>query len=143
MAFFGFFADPQLTTPITSLSMVVNAQTGGTKDFQLFFGSPDQNYKAVPDPQGNNPNEIQVYLEDTITGNGHDIGTEVTYFLAFSQADLDSASPNTPLSLGTEVLGGTQNAVEIWLRIVEAPQPNPGNFTDLVLTTSDYLVQQV
>ncbi|RUM30221.1 MAG: hypothetical protein DSY42_04885 [Aquifex sp.] len=143
MAYFGFFADPQLTTPLTSLSMVVNAQTGGTKDFVLYFGSPDSTVKAVPDPQGNNPNEIQVYLRDLITGNGHDIGTEVIYRLATTQAGLDTATDNTPLSLGTQVLGGTANAIEIWLRLIENPQPNPGNFTDLELTTTDYIVQGV
>jgi len=143
MAYFGFFADPDLTTPLTSLSMAVNAQTGGTKDFVLYFGSSDANYKAVPDPQGDNPNEIQVYVRDLITGNGHDLGTEVVYKLALSQADLDTAQENTPLSLGTEVLGGTQNAVEIWLRLIESPQPNPAVFTDLELTTTDYIVVPV
>ncbi|GAB6066012.1 hypothetical protein JCM9492_11040 [Aquifex pyrophilus] len=143
MAYFGFFADANLTTPLTSLSMSVNAQTGGVQDFRLWFGGTDANYKAVPDPNGDSPSEIQVYLRDLITGNGHDIGSEITYRLAFTQADLDTAPDNTPLSLGTEVLGGASNAVEIWLRIIESPQPNPANFTDLELTTTDYIVVAV
>lgn len=143
MSYFGFFADADLTTPLTSLSMTVNAQTGGIEDFVLYFGSPDDSVKAVPDPQGNNPDEIQVYLRDLITGNGHDIGAEVSYKLATSQEELDTAPDNSPLSLGTEILGGVSNAVKIYLRIIEQPQPNVGSFTDLELTTTDYIVVPV
>lgn len=141
MAFFGFWSDSGMTTPLTELQMTVNAATGGQQDFVFYFGSPDSTVKAVPDPNGDSPTEILVRVIDTNLGNGHDLGNQVTYRLATSQAELDTAPDNQPLSLGTEVLGGT--AVEIWLRIIEAPQPNVGTFTDLFVETSDFLVQQI
>jgi len=141
MAVFGFWADPQMTTPLVQLTMTVNAQTGGQKDFVLYFGSPDSTVKAVPDPNGSSPTEILVRVVDTVLGNGHDLGTlpeQVRYRLATTQGGLDTAQDNAPLSLGPEVLGGS--AVEIWLRLIEPPAPLTGSFTDLVLETSEYLV---
>ena len=141
MAYFGFWADQGMTTPLTELQMTVSAATGGQQDFVFYFGSPDSTVKAVPDPNGDSPSEILVRVVDTNLGNGHDIGNQVTYRFATSQVGLDTAQDNTPLSLGAEVLGGTP--VEIWLRIIEAPQPNVGTFTDLFIETSDFLVQQI
>ncbi len=142
MSQFGFYLDSGLTQKLDAnnpLQLTFNVAAGpDTKDVQLWFGSPDATEKVIPAPPDT---EIFVSVVDTDLTNAHDLSTS-TYRLALTQADLDTATDNTPLSLGTQVLGGTANAVSFWLRRTE-PQQDPALYTDFKLKTNNLQVVPV
>lgn len=142
---FGFYADQDLTTPLTlsnPLLMTFNVANGGQAvDVQIWFGSPQTGKKVVPTAPDF---EIKVNVIDSTTGNGHDLDpVNGPYFvLASTQADLDTAQKNTELVLGTEVLGGVNNAVSFWLRIYE-PEQMPNIWDDFRLVTNELAVMNI
>lgn len=139
MAYFGFFADADLTQPLTQIEHIVNADTGGILETSFYFGSPNAGYKATPSGQAT---AIKVMAVDTDTSNPHTLG----------QGQNDSQvyfrlSPNGPwqfgeIEIGNQVLGGPPNAIRVYVKIVE-PAGNVAVYTDFQITTNEYRVEAV
>ena len=139
---FGFYLDADLTQKVdvnTPLELVFNVAEGSdTKEFQLWFGSPDTSEKVVS-ADGNN---ILIYYDDLDPDNDHDFSNS-PWRIAATQEDLDNVADNTPFDTGkTEILGGKENAISFWVRRTE-PQGPPGVYTDFIIRTSPVLVQPV
>lgn len=115
---FGFFTDSGLTAPLTSgiqhskLASVSNA----AQDVRLYFGSPATGTQLQ---RATNPGiaNIQLEITDSDLGNAP-AASAVT--LALSQSGLGTAVPGAPLSLGTVILSGAANAIEIWVRTMNS-----------------------
>lgn len=138
MAYFGFFKDANLTEPLMQIIHDVDATVGGTLNTSFYFGSPDEDYKAVPISPDTH---ITISLVDTELANGHDLNntTGPWYVLALSEAELNTNPRNNTIQLGAEVLGGVSNAKRIWLRIYEPPG-TVANYTDFEIRTNNYQV---
>lgn len=142
MATFGFYLDANLTQPVninTPINFVLNTAGGGTHvDIQLWFGSPDSTKKCQA---ASNPgqDQITITINDTNpTVHNADPNNGPYWVLGLNQSDLDTNQKNTPLNIGTEVLGGVANAKSFWLRIFE-PEQAPSIWEDWILTTNDII----
>lgn len=130
---FGFYSDAGLTTPLASLAAVQAADgSAAAVDSVVYFGSTASGKKvqATSDP-GVDP--VYIAIADSASG----AGLAVTAIkLAASSGGLDAAVAGNPLSLGTQVLSGSANAVAVHVRI-KTPAVAVGNYTDLSLVTPD------
>lgn len=137
MAFtFGWFVDAGLTTEKTDPLTVTQQSDGSTGpvDNVLYFGSNSDTTKVQAD---SNPgiDNVEVQVGDTAPGSGHET-TEVR--LATTLAGLDVATPGGSLILGTEVLGGVSNAVEVYIRY-EDGTGQVGTTIELFIETNELL----
>ncbi len=55
--------------------------------------------------------------------------------LSLTQIDLASATPGAALNIGTEIAGGTANAVEVWVR-VDSDVFAAGIYDNLILSAN-------
>jgi hypothetical protein len=118
MAQFGFFSDAGLTLPLLA-DLVFDSQANGSTgaiDQVVYFGSAnaEATAQAASDP-GVDPIEVSITDLD-----GGDAEPATSRTIALTQGGLSSAVPGDPLTLGTDLAGGTANAVEIWLRFTAA-----------------------
>jgi hypothetical protein len=100
-------------------------------DIVLYVGSTEAGKKlqAASDP---GVDQIVVTLADSAPGAGHET-TEIK--LATTQAGLDTAVAGDPLNLGLEILSGTANAAQIWIRSRDATGQQ-GNSTELSISSN-------
>jgi len=142
---FGFYLDSNLTVPATltsPINIVINTAGGGYVDIPIWFGSPDETKKAqaASDPGVDN---ITITVTDINTSiHNADETTGPYWVLALNSSDLDTNPRNNTIEIGTEVLGGTENAVQFYLRIFEPEQP-PNVYEDWILTTNALLISNV
>jgi hypothetical protein len=107
---FGFFSDAALTLPITTLPFIAIPGVTTSVDADFFFGSPAAGRSAI---NRNDPaNQLVATFLDTDLGQGVDA---TDFVLANSLIGLDSSIVQA-LDLGLEVLSGTVNAVNIFVR---------------------------
>lgn len=127
-----FYQDAALTTPITTLSVTQNADgSTGPVDNVVYLGSTATSHKfeAASNPGVAN---IQVSVADSNTSSGAP-ASDVT--LALSQAALATNTPGAALTIGTQILSGSSNAVPVYVRVQDSTG-TVGTYTDLSLTTN-------
>jgi len=140
---FGFYKDANLTQPYddngVTLNFYVTPNQGDTKEYVVYFGSPDENYKAV-DAEGQG---IYVQIIDNDPNNSHEIGDDdgkSKWKIVIGDENPDNVQWNTARSLGTEILGGTSNAIKLRIIRYEPPRGEEATFNDFVLTTTSFYV---
>jgi O-acetylhomoserine/O-acetylserine sulfhydrylase-like pyridoxal-dependent enzyme len=115
---FGFFTDSGLTAPLVGsiLHSKLASVASADQDTRLYFGSAAAGTQLQ---RATNPgvDDIEVEITDSDLGAAP-AATAVK--LALSQSALSSAVAGDPLSLGTEILSGSANAVEVWIRTTNA-----------------------
>jgi len=109
MATFGFFADSNLTQPISN-NYSVNE---GTSDFRFYLGSTSASVK-LQDATSPGINSMYISIEDTTLGSGPE---KSWVKLALTQSGLATAVAGESLNIGTTVLGGTASSLPFWVRI--------------------------
>ena len=128
---FDFFSDANLTTVLTELASTHLVGSAATVDQKVYFGSAQASRKAEADSSpGVDQITISIVDADNLTGQP---ATAVK--LATTQAGLDSAVAGASLDIGTQVLSGSVNAIEVWVRTDETTDV-VGNYTDLSLQTN-------
>lgn len=127
---FGFFADPAMTTPITTLSLVsLFDGTASTPVAEVvYFGNPTAGSSISPESGA----AILVSVTDAASGSGLPASAVK---LASSEAGLASATGGAALSLGASLTSGAGNQVAVWIEI-DAGAAAVGDYTDLGLTTN-------
>lgn len=137
---FKFFSDDGLTVPFTGVGPIPFAQSAGGAPSQVRvkFGSAaaGKRLQAASDP-GTDP--VQVSVIDDDDGTGLDT-TAVR--LALSAGGLASATPGAPLTIGTTILSGAENAVDVYIS-VDAGAVTPATFTDLKLRVAGVIESDV
>lgn len=127
-----FYLDSALTEQVTALNPLAAAQdeadTLPPVDIQVWLGSTDTGWRfeADSDP-GTDP--LVVSVVDSAGGSGE---PTTAVRLAMSQGGLAGATPGADLSLGTQVDGGSVNALSFWARLDDATE-TAGAYTDLKL----------
>lgn len=142
MSLFNFYLDSALTSQVSSGNPIAAAQdalnTLPPVDAQIWFGSTGSSLKARAD---SNPgvDAISVSIVDSASGSGE---PATAIKLATSQGGLASATAGASLSIGTQVLSGSGNAVSFWARIDDATA-TVGSYTDLKLQTNLLRIEPV
>lgn len=112
----GFFHDAALTQPVSTLTFVhaIDDSLPFTKQ-RVYLGSTDggATFQAASDPGVDN---IEVSLTDPNLIDGF-LTTHVK--IAASSLLLDTATPGAPFVIGTQILGGVGNAVEVWFQVID------------------------
>lgn len=119
----GFFSDAALTTPVATLTFI--HATDDSLPFvkqRVYLGSPNgaKTYQAASNP---GVDDIQVELFDPNMGDGFNT-THVK--LAGTELGLDSAVAGDPYVIGPTINGGSGNAEEVWIQVIDT---NLGNGT--------------
>lgn len=127
-----FYTTAGLTAELTQLA--VNQAADGSSaavDSIVYLGSTasGKQFRADSDP-GTDP--IVVSIADAAAGSGI---ANTAVKLALSAGGLDSAVAGVALSVGTQLLSGSANALAIHVRI-ETPSVAVGRYTDLSLVTN-------
>jgi hypothetical protein len=128
-----FKQDAGLTTAFALLSSAQAIDgSAAAVDRVAYLGSvlPAVKYLATIDP-GVAP--ILVSIVDAVTGLQL---PGSTIRLALTEAGLDVATPGADLAVGAEILSGSANAVEVWIRI-DAAAAAAGLYDNLSLVTSE------
>ena len=132
---FQFYHDSALTQAITSGNPITATQdttnTLGPVDKQVWFGSTSVSVKARA-TSSPSVDQITVTPTDSASGSGE---PNTAIKLATAQAGLTAATAGAALSIGTQVLSGSANAMTFWLRIDDATL-TAGSYTDLSLLTN-------
>lgn len=129
-----FYSDATLTTVLTTKT--INQLADGSSpnaDMVVYLGSTNASatYQA-----NSNPSVDQIVL--SIADSAPSSGIEVTNIkLATSLLGLDVAVAGDPLSLGTEILGGVANLVEVYIRS-DTPVLATTN-TDITINTNEII----
>lgn len=133
---FKFYSDAALTTAITApLAFSQSTPSPTANDKVVYLGSvaSGKTAEAASDP-GVDP--ILVSIIDAASGSGSP-ATDVK--LAATSGGLATATAGAPLNIGTQILSGSANAVEIHIRVLDSTGIVATN-TDLSLETN-YLVE--
>ncbi len=128
----GFFADAGLSTP-AARAFGLQASDGSPPpvDTAYYLGDPDgsRSWKAASDP---GVDDITVSISDS---SGGTLLPPEKIRLSLTQIDLASATPGAALNIGTEIAGGTANAVEVWVR-VDSDVFAAGIYDNLILSAN-------
>lgn len=127
-----FYSDSGLTTEITpswSFTNTVGSSTPIDQSFYIGSNGSSLKYEANSDP---GIDQIVLTITDSATGTGHD---ELDFKLALTSGGLTSAVAGDPLNLGTQILSGVANAVQVWVRWTDAVN-TVGTSTEISLTTN-------
>lgn len=134
-----FYLDAGLTTPATALAAIQDTDgSAAPEDRTLYLGSTaaGRQFRAVSNP-GVDP--VVLSIADAASGSG----VQPTHVkLATTAGGLASALAGQPLSLGTQLLSGVANAVEIHVRI-DTPALSVGVYNDVSLALSNLLEEAV
>lgn len=134
---YGFYADAGLTVPL-SVGGVQQVAGGSPVDRLIYFGNPTagRRLQAVSDP-GVDP----VVLEVVDGDEGGGLPASAVR-LALSSGALDTAEPGDPITLGTTLLSGAENAVAVYVR-TDAGEAALGTYDDLSLAVFDVVETEV
>lgn len=126
---FGFFADPALTTPLTSLAMttVLDGASVLPAPAVVYFGSTEAGRSLTNYGGG----EITVSAVDAAPASG--LPTSAV-LLSLSEAGLATATAGEPLEIGELLTSGPENCVAVWVAVDASAAV--GTYTDLALVTS-------
>lgn len=126
---FGFYADPALTTPLTSLSLttMIDGATVIPSPAVAYFGSTDAG-RALENYGGG---QITVSAVDASAGAGLPANAVL---LALTEAGLATATGGEALEIGASLTSGAANCVAVWVAVDASA--GIGTYTDLSLTTS-------
>lgn len=113
MASFKFYKDLGLTEVFDPLVDRIGPVTESSQDFVLYLGSTDSG-KKIEESLSPGTGNIVASITDTDVGNNLE-ASDVK--LASSNPNLDSAVAGNPLTIGTSVLSGVGNKVEIHIRV--------------------------
>lgn len=129
-----FWTDSGLTSPQVGNLIAPQKSDGSTGpvQFQLWLGDDDAAWKYQADSNPGTDN-IQVDVNDSDPGGGNP-ATDVK--LATTQGGLSGATPGASLVLGTELVGGSVNAQEVWVEVEDSTQV-VGTSTELSVRTND------
>jgi hypothetical protein len=86
-------------------------------------------FEAVSDP---GIDDILLSVADSNAGSGQPVAA---IKLSFTQAGLASAVAGAAINLGTQILSGTANKIEMWMEVNDQTS-TVGNYTDLSLQMS-------
>lgn len=130
---FKVYSDSNLTTEISTLQFSAAAINPSPEDKTVYIGSTNASNKLEAN---SNPgiDQIVLSINDSDPGSGH----ETTEFkLALTQNDLNTATPGASLNLGTQLTGGTVNAIPVYIRFENAVV-NPGTLpVEISFTTNE------
>lgn len=129
MSSFTFYSDPGLTTLAGSMldfTQSVDGSTGAVVR-TVYYGSTSvgRTLRALSDP-GVDPIILSILDSTPLSGSPLSdvtLALEETFF---------GRSPGSPLSLGTQILGGVANAVPVYIRVLDTTE-TLGLNTDLSL----------
>lgn len=127
---FRFYADPALTTPLSTLSLTTLIGSGDSEPVSavVYFGKPGGGRYIDPE----SGEHITVSVADTSPAAGL---PAASVKLSLSEAGLASATGGAALELGEYLESGVGNAVAIWVAVDAGAVPS-GAYTDLSLVTS-------
>jgi hypothetical protein len=113
---FKLYKDSGLTQPFVPGTDFIGPVTDPPEDFVLYLGSTEETrqVEAQSDP---GVDQIVASVVDAASGSGLE-ATDVK--LATTNGGLTAATGGASLSLGTSVLGGVANLVEIHIRVAFA-----------------------
>lgn len=134
----GFFLDSGLAQPAARLTATAAADGSGFSEHVFYFGGTDVTRKhvAASDP---GVDEIEVSIEDDDGGMSL---LPTALRLATTQGGLAMATPGAPLLVGASIVGGSANAVTVWVR-VDAPEIDAAIYDNLFLVTNAVISQAV
>lgn len=127
------YGDAALSSVLAKLNVLQRSDgSSGQVDSVVYLGSTvaGKRFRAASNP---GVDDIELSVLDTDAGAGQ---AASAVKLATSAVDLDSAVAGAPLVLGTQLLSGPDNSVEVHVR-VEATSLVAGTYTDLSLATND------
>lgn len=126
---FSFFADPALTTPLTTLAMttMLDGDAVLPSPAVVYFGSPDADRTLTNYGGG----EITVSAVDASPASGLPASAVL---LAMSEAGLASATGGEALEIGASLASGAENCVAIWVAVDATAAI--GTYTDLSIQHS-------
>lgn len=125
---FAFFSDPALTTRIkSSVFFTQSTVTPLAEDRVIYFGSPHATHRCIK------TGGVEIAISDAAVGTG---SPAANFKLATSAAGLDTATGGAALNIGTQILGGIDQAVAIHLRVLDTTHV-AGIKTDLSLVLND------
>lgn len=140
MAGWKWYTDPTLQTEFGgTLTPVHRADfSDNPQDYVLYYGNIDDDpgdNQVQRKREATNPgtNQIALSIVDANVGSGHE-ADEIS--LAMTAAGLDTAVAGASLDLGTELLSGVSQAVEVHVRIENAVS-NVGTSTELSIHKVD------
>lgn len=130
---FGFYADPAMTTPVTTLPIVslFDGTAGAAAATVVYFGNPTAGYELAAETD----EQIEVAVVDASSGAGLP-ATAVK--LALTEAGLATATAGAALEIGAVLSSGAGNQVSIWIAIATGAAA-VGDYTDLSLGTNTLL----
>lgn len=128
----GFYLDANLTQPLTSSTLTLDRLIGGPPvDVLLFLGSTVTGRAFVG---AVNDGPIVISVVDSVPTNDGFVPAD--FSMALTQAELDTASAGTPLTINGGITSGAANAKAFWLRFL-GTSTAPKTSTDLSLTTNE------
>ncbi len=139
MSTFKFYNDAGLSAIATGISAAQAADgSAAAVDRVVYLGSTTAGKKLNTEASPG-VNQITVSISDSAPL----AGVEASHVkLALSSAGLASATPGAALSLGTQILSGSANAVAIHMRI-DTPALVSGVYTDCSLRTNSVIEADV
>ena len=134
----GFFTDSGLSQPAARLSATAASSGAGSSDHLFYLGGTDaaREHVAASDP---GVDDIEVSIADSEGGTSL---LPSALRLATTQGGLGTATPGAALAVGTNLIGGSANAVTVWLR-VDAPAIAAAIYDNLSLTTNDLITREI
>ena len=134
---FRFYADPALTTPLTTLALTTLIGSVGSEPVSavVYFGKPGSG--RVIDPESGT--HITVSAVDSNLTAGL---PAAAVKLALSETELDTATGGAVLAISEYIESGVSNAVAIWVA-VDAGEVSAGTYTELSLVTNTLVEAEV
>lgn len=127
------YADATLSSVIYSPNILQKSDgSAGPVDFIVYLGSvlPGKKIEAQSSP---GVDQIVLGVLDSNSGSGQ---ASTSVKLSLTASGLSSATAGASLNLGATILSGTDNALQVHVR-VEASNLSTGTYTDLSLETND------
>jgi hypothetical protein len=135
----SFYHDDPLSEEVTAdnpinPSMDTLGVTIPYVDKEIKLGTPDETkrYRAASDP---GVDQIMVAVRDDSVGSGL---AATSIKLALTQGGLAAAVAGESLAVGTQILGGVDNAVTVWVRYLNVSAA-VNNYLDVYPETDDVI----
>lgn len=128
---FRFYADPALTTTLSSLALTTLLDGGSASPVSavVYFGKPTAGRQITPA----SGSQITITPVDATSASGLSASAVK---LALSESGLATATGGAALNIGATRSSGAANALAVWVSISPGAVA-VGNYTDLSLVTND------